>query len=368
MKKNLVVGCGISGATIARFLADSGEKVIIIDSKNHIAGNIYDYYQDGICVHKYGTHIFHTDNQEVWDFISRFCRWYPYQHKVLGLIDGQLVPIPFNLNSLWALFPKTIAENIEQKLLTNFGFGVKVPILKLRETPDKDLQFLAEYIYKKVFLEYTIKQWGQKPEQIDSSVSGRVPVYISRDNRYFQNKFQGIPVGGYTKMIQNMLNHKNISVQLAKPFSKNMLNNSYDKIFWTGSIDEFFNYEYGELPYRSERFEFITYPFTKFQDAAVINYPCNYDFTRIGEYKHFLNDQSDKTVVSYEYPEAFVNGKNERFYPITNAETTSLYNKYLSKAKNLYNVYFLGRLGDYKYYDMDTAVARALEIAKGLKL
>lgn len=362
--QNLVVGCGISGVTMARLLAERGEQVTIIDSKEHIAGNIYDYYQDGICVHKYGTHIFHTNNKTVWDFVSRFCQWYPYQHKVRGLIDGQIVPIPFNLNTLHMLFPKNMANSIEQKLLEHFGLNVKVPILELRKKNDKDLQFLAQYIYEKIFLEYTLKQWGKKPDEIDPNVSGRVPVYISKDDRYFQDKYQGIPINGYTDMIQKMLNHPNITVKLNTPFDKSM---QYQRLFWTGSIDEFFDYKYGELPYRSERFEFITFPFAKFQEAAVVNYPCNYEFTRIGEYKYFLNDQSDKTIVSYEYPEPFVRGKNERYYPIANEDTVQLYQKYLSLTDNVQNVYFCGRLGDYKYYDMDKAVARCLELIQEVK-
>lgn len=362
--KNLIVGCGISGASLARLLAEYGEQVIVIDKKNHIAGNIYDYYDSGICVHKYGTHIFHTSNKTVWDFVSRFCQWYPYQHKVRGLIDGQIVPIPFNLNTLHAVFPNSLADKIEQKLLDNFGLNVKVPILELRKKDDPDLQFLAQYVYEKIFLEYTLKQWGQKPDEIDPAVSGRVPVYISRDDRYFQDKYQGIPIGGYTAMVKNMLNHENIIVRLDTPFDAGM---EYDRLFWTGSIDEFFGYKYGALPYRSERFEFIKFPFERFQDVAVVNYPCNYDFTRIGEYKHFLNDQSSHTIVSYEYPEPFQDGKNDRFYPIANPQNAELYNKYLNMANELDNVYFLGRLGDYKYYDMDKAVARAMDLFSGIK-
>lgn len=357
--KNLIVGCGITGATLARILAERGEYVEIIDAKPHIAGNIYDYYTDGICVHKYGTHIFHTNNADVWHFVSRFCSWYPYQHKVLGLIDGQFVPIPFNLNSLHMVFPKSMADKIEQKLLNKFGLNIKVPILQLRNTDDPDLQFLADYVYNKIFLEYTMKQWGKTPDEIDPSVSGRVPVYVSRDDRYFQDKYQGIPIGGYTQMIENMLNHENVTIRLNTPFDKTM---KYDRLFYTGSIDEFFDFTYGQLPYRSERFEFITFPFTKFQDVACVNYPCNYDFTRIGEYKHFLNDKSDKTIVSYEYPEPFERGKNDPYYPIANNENTALYAQYLDTAKALPNVYFCGRLGDYKYYDMDKAIARAMEL------
>jgi UDP-galactopyranose mutase len=361
---NLVVGCGISGVTLARTLAEAGEHVVVIDSKKHIAGNIYDYYDDGICVHKYGTHIFHTNNKAVWDFVSRFCQWYPYQHKVCGLIDGQIVPIPFNLNTLHAVFPQSLANVLEQKLLDNFGLNVKVPILELRKKNDKDLQFLAQYVYEKIFLEYTLKQWGKKPEDIDPSVSGRVPVYISRDDRYFQDKYQGIPVGGYTKLVENMLNHPNITVKLNTPFDKSM---KYDRLFWTGSIDEFFDFKYGELPYRSERFEFIKYRFSRFQNSAVVNYPCNYDWTRIGEYKWFLNDKSDETIVSYEYPEQYIRGKNDRYYPIANDETTALYQKYLNESKSMPNVYFCGRLGNYKYYDMDKAIASCMELIDSLK-
>ena len=291
--------------------------------------------------------------------MSRFCQWYPYQHKVRGLIDGQIVPIPFNLNTLHALFPEKLANTIEQKLLDNFGLNIKVPILELRKKEDNDLQFLAQYIYEKIFLEYTLKQWGKKPDEIDPSVSGRVPVYISRDDRYFQDKYQGIPIGGYTQMVEAMLNHPNITVKLNSPFDKSM---KYDRLFWTGSIDEFFDYKCGELPYRSERFEFITFPFSRFQESTVVNYPCNYDFTRIGEYKWFLNDQSDKTVVSYEYPEQYVRGKNERYYPIANEDTNNLYKKYMDLTKSTPNVHFFGRLGDYKYYDMDKAIMRAIEL------
>jgi UDP-galactopyranose mutase len=358
--QNLVVGCGVSGATLARFLADAGEPVTVIEAKGHIAGNSFDYFDQGICVHKYGAHVFHTQNKGVWDFLSRFCRWNPYQHKVCGLIDGQFVPIPFNLNSLRALFPRKKAERLEEKLLENFGLNRKVPILDLREKDDRDLRELAQYIYEKIFLEYTAKQWGETPDKLDPLVTGRVPVHVSRDDRYFQDKYQGIPIGGYTAMIKNMLDHAKIRVRLKTPYSPSM---KAERLFWTGAIDEFFGFKYGELPYRSERFDFITLPYRKFQEVAVVNYPNNYDFTRIGEYKHFLNDQSDKTIVSYEYPEPFARGKNERYYPISNGRTAELYNRYLALAREEKDAFFFGRLGDYKYYDMDAAVARSLELA-----
>jgi UDP-galactopyranose mutase len=360
--KNLIVGCGISGTVLARKLAEAGEQVVIIDAKEHIGGNCYDYNDDGIMVHKYGTHIFHTNDKSAWDFLSQFTEWYSYQHKVLGFIDGQCVPIPFNLNSLHAVFPKSIADKLENRLLEYFGINKKVPILELRKIGDKDLEMLAEYVYQKIFFEYTFKQWGLAPDQIDPGITGRVPVYISRDDRYFPtDKYQGIPQSGFTEMIKKMLDHKNIKVKLKTLFSKNM---EYGRLFYTGPIDEFFDYALGELPYRSIRLDFRKYNYARFQNAAVVNYPCNYDFTRIGEYKWFLNDQSDKTIVSYEYPMAFERGKNERYYPIVGEENNALYVKYLAKAKKLHNVYFLGRLGDYKYYDIDKAAARALELFK----
>ena len=358
----LVVGAGVSGATVARIAAEKGNDVTVIDHNNHVAGNCYDFFdENGIDVHMYGTHIFHTDNKEVWDFVSRFTKWYPYQHKVLALIDGMKVPLPFNLNSIHQVFPESIAGTLEKKLIEQFGFNVKVPILELRKTGDKDLLFLADYIYEKVFLHYTLKQWGMKPEELDPAVTGRVPVYISRDNRYFQNQYQGIPIEGYTKLIERMLNHENITVKLNQSFEKSMIN-SYDRIYHTGPIDEFFDYQYGELPYRSLQFEFLTFEREYFQENSVINYPCNYDFTRIGEYKYFLNKESKNTVVSYEYPQPFIQGMNERYYPIVKLENHELYNQYVNLLKASPKIQFLGRLGHYKYYDMDKAIASALKL------
>lgn len=364
--QNLVVGAGISGATIARLLAEAGQSVLVIDAKDHIGGNCFDYRDNGIMVHKYGTHIFHTTNKEVWDFCSRFTKWHPYQHKVRGLIDGQIVPIPFNLNSLHAVFPKTMSDRIEAQLIEHFGFNKKVPILKLREAGNQDLAFLADYIYEKVFLEYTLKQWGQSPDDIDPAITGRVPVYISHDDRYFQDKYQGIPLDGYTKMIKRMLTHPKIKVKTKTPYKSDM---QADRIFFTGAIDEFFDYQLGELPYRSVVFDFRKVDKERFQDAAVINYPCNYDFTRIGEYKWFLDDKSPHTIISYEYPAPFKRGTNERIYPIVGDKNTEQYDRYiaLAKAHDLSHVHFLGRLGDYKYYDMDKAIARALNLFKELE-
>ena len=366
--ENLIVGGGITGAVEPRILADRGEDVLIVDQRPHIGGNCYDHWdENGICVHDYGTHIFHTDNREVWDFVSRFTKWYPYQHRVRALVDGMEVPVPFNLNAIRQVFPEKTAERLEAKLLETFGFNVKVPILKLRETGDPDLLFLAEYIYEKIFLFYTQKQWDLLPEELDPAVTGRVPVYISKDDRYFQNRYQGIPLEGYTAMFSGMLDHPKITVQLNTAFADIGNDITWNRLFYTGPIDEFFGYELGELPYRSEKFDFLTVDRPYFQSGAVINYPGNYTFTRIGEYKYFLDTLSDKTVVSYEYPQPFVRGINERYYPIVNERNRSLYEKYLKKAAALKNTWFLGRLGDYKYYDMDKAIERAMQLMKEIK-
>lgn len=368
--KNLIAGCGLSGAVIARLLADIGEKVLVIDRKNHIAGNIYDYKdENGIYIHKYGSHIFHTNNEKVWKFLNRFTSFNTYMHKVVALIDGIETTIPFNINTLYDVFPKSLAKRLEEKLLDKFEYNTKVPILEFQKQDDNDLKFLADYIYEKVFLHYTAKQWGKNPDEIASAVTARVPVHVSKDDRYFQDKYQGIPLNGYTKMVENILNHPNIEVKLNTDFKEFASENQEElknfRIFYTGSIDEFFDYKYGELPYRSVNFKFETHNREFYQSNAVVNYPCNYDFTRIHEYKYYLNDKSDKTVIAKEYSEYFENGKNERYYPIENDDNKNLYEKYLSQTPD--NLYFLGRLGDYKYYDMDKAVERAINLFEEIK-
>lgn len=364
---NLVVGAGFSGATIARKLAeDLNQKVIVIDAKNHIGGNAYDYRdKNGIMIHKYGSHIFHTNLENVWQFITRFTDFNTYMHKVIALIDGIETTIPFNFRTLYDVFPIILAKRIEEKLLQNFEYNKKVPILEFQKQNDEDLKFFANYVYEKVFLHYTTKQWGLKPNEVDGAVTARVPVYVSCDERYFQDKYQGIPLNGYTNTIKNILNHPNIEVLLNTKYVD--ITTKVDRIFYTGSIDEFFNYQFGELPYRSVKFKLEEYTKEHYQNNAVVNYPCNYDFTRIHEYKYYLNDNSDKTVIAKEYSENFERGKNERYYPIPNNDNATLYARYLAEAKKLNNVYFLGRLGDYKYYDMDKAINRALELFEEIK-
>lgn len=368
--RNLVVGCGLSGVVLAERLSSVyGEDVLIIDRRPHIGGNIYDYKDEstGITVHQYGPHVFHTNSQEVWNYLSQFTQWHRFMYRVKAVIDGKEVNIPFNLDSLYKVFPHTLAEKLEIKLLDLFGFNRKVPILELRKSQDKDLESLAQHIYQKVFWGYTIKQWGVKPEELDPSVSGRVPVFISRDDRYFQDIYQSIPAAGYTAMVANMLKNPLIKVKLNTDFASIKEQVQYERLFFSGAIDEYFNYEFGPLPYRSLDIVFKKYNREYFQSGPQINFPENYDYTRSVEYKYYLDEKSDKTVVSYEYPCAFEIGKNERYYPIPENKNQTLYNRYLAKAKELKNVYFIGRLGDYKYYNMDQTVIRALTILKTIK-
>lgn len=365
---NIIVGSGFSGSTMARLIAEKlDEKVVVVDKKDHIAGNSYDYRDENwIMIHKYGSHIFHTNNEKVWSFLKQFTDFNTYMHEVVGILDGIEAQIPFNFTTLYQIFPETLAKRLEEKLLKKFEYNKKVPILEFQKQDDEDLKFLAEYVYEKIFLNYTTKQWGVSPKDVDGAVTARVPVYLSKDNRYFQDKYQGIPLEGYAKLVEKMLDYPNIEVILNKDFAEFKKENSdlvkNARIFYTGSIDEFFDYKFGKLPYRSVNFKFETHNREFYQTHACINYPNNYDFTRIHEYKHYLNDKSEKTVIAKEYSEFFELGKNERYYPIASEENAKLYQKYLDEAKNLKDVYFFGRLGDYKYYNMDLAVARAIEL------
>ena len=362
MSKNLVVGAGISGAALASLIAEKlNEKVLLIDRRDVVGGNAYDYRdkKTGITVHKYGPHIFHTNNKEVWNYLSKYTKWHYFFLKPNAMIEGNICNIPFTLTTLYQVFSRNMAEKLEEKLIKTYGYGKKVPILQLKEQNDDDLKFLSDYIYENMFVNYTTKQWGLKPEEIDPSVTARVPVYVSHDTRYFQDKYQGIPQNGYTKMIENMLDHPNIKVKLNTDYKD--VKDSFDRVFYSGAIDEYFDYKYGELPYRSLKFDIQTIDKEYYQNSVVTNYPNNYDFTRITEHKYFLDEKSDKTIISVEYPEAFEVGKNERYYPISNQKTQELYEKYKNDADKIKGLYFIGRLGGYKYYNMDLAVEKILE-------
>ena len=372
----IIIGAGFAGTTFAERIANVlNEKVLIIEKRNHIGGNCYDYKdENGILIHKYGPHLFHTDYKEVFDYLSNFTDWHIYHHRVLAFIDGKKVPIPFNLNTLYMVFPEMLAQKIEEKLLSRYSYNSKVPILELKKEEDEDLKLLANYIYDKVFLNYTAKQWGLKPEDIDPDVTGRVPISISRDDRYFTDKYQAVPVDGYTKIFERMLNHPNIKLMLNTDFKEVMeidLENKKfyffgqefrGKVIFTGMIDEFFEYEFGALPYRSLDLKLEALERDYFQEAAVVNYPNDYDFTRITEFKHIHPVEGKKTVILKEYPKAYQTGKDIPYYPMFKEESKELYNKYRELSDGFENLVLAGRLADYRYYDMDDIVKIALEV------
>ena len=373
----IIIGAGFAGSVIAEKIANVlNKKVLIIEKRNHIGGNCYDERIENILVHKYGPHLFHTNEKQVWNYLSNFTEWDIYHHKVLAFIDGKKVPIPFNFNTLYEIFPDELAKRIEKKLLENYKYNLKVPILELKKSDDKDLKFLADFVYDKIFVNYTAKQWGMKPEDIDSAVTARVPVFIGKDDRYFNDKYQGVPKEGYTRLFQNMLNHSNIKIMLNTNFKEVIkidqetkkiyfLNQEFKgKLIFTGMIDELFDYKFGELPYRSVDMAYETVDKEYYQEAATVNYPNNYDFTRITEFKHIHPTKSDKTTILKEYPKAYDKTKDTPYYPIFTEFNQEKYNRYLEYSKQWQNLILLGRLAEYKYYDMDDIVERALEVFK----
>jgi UDP-galactopyranose mutase len=362
----LIIGAGFSGAVLAERIATQlDKKVLIIEQRQHIAGNAYDYYDEhGILVHQYGPHIFHTNAKHVWQYLSQFTSWRPYYHQVLGVVDGKQVPIPFNLNSLYALFPTHYADKLAAQLLEHYGFNVKIPILKIKEQArSPELKFLADYIYEQVFYHYTLKQWGLTPEQLGPAVTARVPIYISRDDRYFQDTYQGLPSQGYTRLLQNLLQHKNIHILLNTDYRSVIDNIKYDKMVFTGPVDVFFEQIYGPLPYRSLNFIFKHQAQATVQRVGTVNYPNEYEFTRITEFKHLTGQNTTATTYVEEYPLPHVHGDTIPYYPIPTEENKELYRLYQAEAEELRDkVIFAGRLADYQYYNMDQAVARALSI------
>ncbi len=359
----LIIGAGFSGCVFAERIATQlNKKVLLIDSRNHIGGNCYDFASDeGIIVHKYGPHIFHTNSPIVWDYLSKFTDWELYYHRVLASVDGMNIPVPFNLNSLYKVFPPNLASKLEDLLIQTYSYGSKIPILKLMQTESKELKMLADFVYRNIFLGYNIKQWNSKPEDLDFSVSARVPIYISRDDRYFQDMFQAIPAKGYTKLFENMLKHPNIELALNTDFKSIQDTIQADKIIYTGKIDEYFDYIHGELPYRSLRFGFEYKNSEFYQPVSQINYSNNFDFTRITEFKHFLNQKTKGTIIAKEYPVPHIIGQNDPYYPIPNDANQEMFEHYSVEAHHIRNkVIFTGRLSDYKYYNMDQVVGVAM--------
>lgn len=380
MYDTIIVGAGIAGAVSARILAEDGnQSVLVIERRAHVGGNCYDVPDaHGILIHEYGPHIFHTGDEKVREFLSRFTEWYDFGHEVVARVGDKLIPVPFNLNTLHMVYDEEKADRLEQKLIEAYGEGSRVPIMKLRENQDEDVREIAEYVYQNIFLYYTMKQWGQKPEEISPEVTGRVPVVISRDNRYFKDKYQSVPLHGFTPMFEKMLDHPNIEVRTSTE-CRDVLSfvdgailfegEPYTgRIIYTGALDELFDCRYGRLPYRSLDFKFEHLDEESFQGHSVVNYTVSEDYTRITEFK-FLTGQKDTdgTTIVREYPFAYTGAEGEiPYYAILNEENEALYRKYRALTEEYTGFYLLGRLAEYKYYNIDAMAAKAMELASDL--
>ena len=377
----IIIGSGIAGAAAARVLAEEqGRKVLVLEKKHHIGGNCYDGKDEyGILVHWYGPHIFHTGNEEVYEWLSRFTDWYAFGHEVVARVGDKLLPVPFNLNTLKMVYGEEKAAVLEKKLVDTFGFGARVPILKLREQQDEDLRAIADYVYENVFLRYTMKQWGQTPEEIDPAVTGRVPVVISYDNRYFGDKYQGMPLDGFTPMFEKMLAHPNIEIRtntnakdvlaISEKEGKVLLEGQefHGTVIYTGPVDELFDCRFGRLPYRTLRFDFEHYDKPDYQGHSVVNYTVSEDYTRITEFKYLTGQKADSTTIVKEYPFAYTGAEGEiPYYAIMNEENNALYRKYADLAAQIPDFHLLGRLAEYKYYNIDAMAAKAIALARSL--
>ena len=369
----VIIGAGFTGAVLAERFASRGKKVLVVERRRVVAGNCYDEVDaNGILIHKFGPHIFHTDDARVWKYLSRFTEWQIYFHRVKAVVDGKPVPIPFNLNTLREVFPKNLADKLEAALLKNFEYGKKIPILELKKSADADLQFLADFVYEKIFLHYTEKQWGLTPEKISGAVTARVPIFVGRDDRYFNDRFQAVPARGYTRLVENILDHKNIKLLLNTDCKEVMALRGEEiflfgqkfggRVIYTGQLDELFDKKFGALPYRSVAMKFETIDAENFQSSPSVNYPNNYNFTRITEFKLIHPAHTPRTTILKEFPQEYVAGENEPYYPIFTDEARAAYEKYSAELAKFKNITAVGRLAEYRYYDMDDAVKRALEI------
>ncbi|MCI8489895.1 MAG: UDP-galactopyranose mutase [Lachnospiraceae bacterium] len=380
MYDSIVIGSGAAGSTVARRLADSGQKVLVLEKRSHIGGNCYDRPDEhGILIHEYGPHIFHTNEEDVYQFLSEYTDWYLFGHEVVANVYGELLPVPFNLNTLRKVYGKEKAAELERLLLAEYGEGSRVPIMKLKENPNPEIKAIADYVYEHIFLHYTMKQWGQTPEEISPEVTGRVPVLLSYDNRYFQDKYQGMPKDGYTALFQRMLDHPGITVRTSVD-CRECLQFAGDKtlfegrefqgtVVYTGAVDELFDCEYGRLPYRSLDFRFEHFPEESYQGRSVVNYTVSEEYTRITEFKYLTGQQdADGTTIVKEYPFAYTGAEGEiPYYAILNEENQALYRKYAGKLAAFSNVYLLGRLAEYKYYNIDAIVKKSLQLADEIR-
>jgi UDP-galactopyranose mutase len=356
----LIVGAGFAGSVLAERLASvENKKILIIDKRNHIGGNAYDYFNnDGILIHKYGPHIFHTNSKEVFNYLSKFTEWRTYQHKVLACVDGQEVPIPINLNTINSLYGLNLSSaDVEQ-----FFASKAEDITNVRTSEDVVVKAVGRELYEKFFKGYTKKQWDLDPSELDASVTARVPTRINKDDRYFTDAYQAMPMHGYTKMFEKMLSHPNIKIMLNTEYQEIANDIKYGNIVFTGPVDEYFNYRFGKLPYRSLKFKFETLDQEQYQATGTVNYPNDYAFTRITEFKYLTGQKHHKTSLVYEFPQA----TGDPYYPIPRPENAQLYKQYQQLAEQS-NTYFVGRLATYKYYNMDQVVAQALSTFKKIQ-
>ncbi|UUD34996.1 UDP-galactopyranose mutase [Mycoplasmopsis caviae] len=374
----IFIGCGLSTATVVANLPKS-KKILIIEKRENIAGNIFDYNKNQIWVQKYGPHIFHTNDSEVFEFLKKYTKFNSYKNVVQAKLGDKLIPLPINIDSINILFPNE-AEEFISYLKEKFPNQEKITILELSKI-DK-FQHIFQELYKRVFVSYTVKMWNKKVEELDVSVFARVPIYMSKRNTYFTDKYEGLPVEGYTKMVEKMLDGNNVDIVLNCNIKDHLKikNNQIlidnqqivNPIINCAPIDEIFNFEFGKLPYRSLNIKFEELKKAHFQETAVVNYPEDPKMTRISEYKNFYPEVSNEknTIISKEFPGEFnENYKlfSERYYPIPNEISREQYNKYVEKAKSLSNLYQLGRLAKYEYINMDQAVRKAIDFAKSLK-
>ncbi len=352
----LIVGAGFAGSVLAERLArGSNKKVLICDRRPHIGGNAYDHYNEaGILVHKYGPHIFHTNSREVFEYLSRFTEWRPYQHRVRASVDGQIVPIPINLDTINALY----GLNLTSFEMEDFLKKVAEPCEKVRTSEDVVVSTVGRELYEKFFKNYTRKQWGLDPSELDASVTSRIPTRTNRDDRYFTDTYQAMPLYGFTRMFENMLDHPNIKVLLNCDYHEIEKEIPYREMIYTGPVDSFFGYRYGKLPYRSLEFKHETHNAPKFQEAPVINYPNEHLYTRVTEFKYLTGQEHQKTSIVYEFPKS----EGDAYYPVPRKENAEIYARYKALADKTPEVHFVGRLATYKYYNMDQIVAQALTV------
>ncbi|WP_431201931.1 UDP-galactopyranose mutase [Bradyrhizobium betae] len=360
LREWLVVGAGFTGATVARRLAEDFDvKVLLIDQRPHLAGNAYDSREPtGELVHRYGPHIFHTNSPAVFGFLSRFTSWRSYQHRVGAMIDGTLVPLPFGFGAIDTLLPER-AERLKNALSETYGIDARVPIGRLATSSDRQLQELAEFILENVFRNYSRRQWGRELDELDASVAARVPVAISYDERYFADSFQGIPSEGYTELFRRMLDHPNISVQLSTKYETLAPTQKALPTVHTGAIDDFHDFEFGMLPYRSMDFEYVHFDRPFAQPFPTINLPSSPSHIRSTEYAWLTGEANGSSVIVRESPRPHEWGKTDPHYPIPMRSTKDIADKYFNAARRLRGkLWFAGRLGDYQYYNMDQACAR----------